>query len=259
MVAAGCLPRIGDNGFFGATIPEDYGGAGLDLLAAGLVLRRALRAGTTRWHCRGRARQSLRQQYLSQRKRTAAAEIPAGSLYGLAIGALGLTEPGAGPTRWDRCAQPLDVTAITMSSTAARSSLPTAPWPMSSLSAPRPTGTKVRTAFPHSSVEKSFPGYKIAQKLTKMGYRGSQTAELVFEDCRVPVANRVGPENAGVSIVDERPRPRTRDDRLRLCLGVAERALELSVDYAQTRRQFGKSIGSVPDGTIDARGDVRAG
>src|ERR1700751_3621575 len=92
-------------------------------------------------------------------------------------------------------------------------------------------------------VEKGFPGFKVAQKLTKMGYRGSQTAELVFEDCRVPAENLVGSENSGVSIVMsgldlERPMIPL------LCPGISERALKKSIDYAQTRRQFGKPIGS---------------
>src|SRR6185436_3470985 len=50
-------------------------------------------------------------------------------------------------------------------------------------------------------VEKGFPGFRVAQKLKKMGYRGSQTGELVFEDCRVPAENLVGEENTGVSVV----------------------------------------------------------
>jgi len=55
-------------------------------------------------------------------------------------------------------------------------------------------GTKGISAF---IVEKDFPGFKVAQKLTKMGFRGSQTAELVFHDCRVPAENLVGVENQG--------------------------------------------------------------
>jgi isovaleryl-CoA dehydrogenase len=92
-------------------------------------------------------------------------------------------------------------------------------------------------------VEKDYPGFKVAQKLTKMGYRGSPTAELVFEDCRVPAENLVGEENHGVSIVMS-GLDLERAMISPLCLGVAERALELSVDYAQIRRQFGKPIGS---------------
>ena len=92
-------------------------------------------------------------------------------------------------------------------------------------------------------VEKSFPGFKVAQKLIKMGYRGSQTAELVFEDCRVPAANLVGGENRGVSIVMS-GLDLERAMISPLCLGISERALALSVEYAKTRRQFGKPIGS---------------
>ena len=50
-------------------------------------------------------------------------------------------------------------------------------------------------------VEKNFPGFSVAQKLNKMGWRGSPTGELVFEDCRVPAGNLVGAENDGVGIV----------------------------------------------------------
>jgi len=49
-------------------------------------------------------------------------------------------------------------------------------------------------------VEKEFAGFSVAQKLTKMGMRGSPTGELLFEDCRVPAANLVGEENSGVAI-----------------------------------------------------------
>lgn len=92
-------------------------------------------------------------------------------------------------------------------------------------------------------VEKDFAGFRVAQKLVKMGYRGSQTAELVFEDCRVPAENLVGEENRGVAVV------MSGLDLERamigpIALGIAERALELSVEYARTREQFGKPIGS---------------
>jgi isovaleryl-CoA dehydrogenase len=92
-------------------------------------------------------------------------------------------------------------------------------------------------------VEREFPGFKVAQKLTKMGYRGSQTAELVFEDCRVPTENLVDAENSGVAVVMS-GLDLERAMIAPLCLGVAERALELSVDYARTRQQFGKPIGA---------------
>jgi len=88
-----------------------------------------------------------------------------------------------------------------------------------------------------------MPGFRVAQKLVKMGYRGSQTAELVFDDCSVPVENLVGVENKGVAVVMS-GLDLERAIIAPLCLGVAERALELSLEYAKTRKQFGKPIGS---------------
>jgi len=76
-----------------------------------------------------------------------------------------------------------------------------------------------------------------------MGFRGSQTAELVFDDCRVPVRNLVGDENAGVKVVMS-GLDLERAMIAPLCLGIAERALELSLDYARTRQQFGQPIAS---------------
>jgi isovaleryl-CoA dehydrogenase len=92
-------------------------------------------------------------------------------------------------------------------------------------------------------VEKEYPGFRVAQKLEKMGYRGSQTAELVFEDCRVPAENLVGGENRGVGVVMS-GLDLERAMIAPLCLGIGERALELSIDHAKTREQFGKPIGS---------------
>ena len=91
-------------------------------------------------------------------------------------------------------------------------------------------------------VEKDFPGFRVAQKLTKMGFRGSQTAELVFEDCRVPAENRVGREDGGIAIVMS-GLDLERAMIAPICLGIAERALELSLEYARSRSQFGKKIG----------------
>src|SRR3712207_1045731 len=82
-------------------------------------------------------------------------------------------------------------------------------------------------------VEKDFPGFKVAQKLTKMGYRGSPTGELIFEECRVPAANLVGEENQGVSVVMS-GLDLERAMVAPLCLGISERALELSIEYAKT-------------------------
>jgi isovaleryl-CoA dehydrogenase len=74
-----------------------------------------------------------------------------------------------------------------------------------------------------------------------MGFRGSQTAELVFDDCRVPAENLVGGENEGVSVVMS-GLDLERAMIAPICVGICERALDLCLDYARTRKQFGKAI-----------------
>lgn len=237
------FPKLGENGFFGATIPEEYGGAGMDLLSAGLVLQ-----GFARWnhamalswvaHDNLCANNIYRNGSEAQRRKYLP-ELCSGRF----IGALGLTEPGAGSdalgsmrttARRDGDSYVLNGGKIYITNG------PVADVVLVYAKTDRDKGAHGISAF---IVEKSFPGYKVAQKLTKMGYRGSQTAELVFEDCRVPAENLVGSENAGVSIVMS-GLDLERAMISPLCLGVAERALELSIDYAQTRQQFGKPIGS---------------
>ena len=72
-----------------------------------------------------------------------------------------------------------------------------------------------------------LPGFKVAQKLVKMGFRGSQTGELVFEDCRVPADNLLGEEDRGVRVVMS-GLDLERAMVAPLCLGIAERALQLA-------------------------------
>ena len=99
-------------------------------------------------------------------------------------------------------------------------------------------GAKGISAF---IVEKDMPGFSVAQKLVKMGFRGSQTGELVFDNCRVPARNLVGGLDEGVKVVMS-GLDLERAMISPICLGIAERALELSLDYARTRHQFGKPI-----------------
>jgi acyl-CoA dehydrogenase len=90
-------------------------------------------------------------------------------------------------------------------------------------------------------IERGTPGFTVSKKLAKMGWWASDTAELVFEDCRVPVANRIGEENAGfVPIMMN-----FATERLLLagnCVAIAELAYRESVAYARERRAFGKPI-----------------
>ena len=90
-------------------------------------------------------------------------------------------------------------------------------------------------------VDMKSVGATVAQKMIKMGFRGSQTAELAFDDCRVPVANRIGEENHGVACVMS-GLDLERATISPICVGMAERALQLSVEHARERKQFGEPI-----------------
>jgi len=92
-------------------------------------------------------------------------------------------------------------------------------------------------------VEKNTPGFSVGKKLEKVGWRASDTAELVFEGCRVPVANRLGEEGEGFfQIVGN-----FQWERLAIALGAvgaAEQVLEQAMTFVQSRKAFGQSVAS---------------
>ena len=90
-------------------------------------------------------------------------------------------------------------------------------------------------------IEKGTPGFSVSKKLKKTGWCASDTAELSFEDCRVPVANLIGEENSGFYAI----MVNFANERLFLagqCVAIAELAYRESVKYARDRRAFGKTI-----------------
>jgi alkylation response protein AidB-like acyl-CoA dehydrogenase len=91
-------------------------------------------------------------------------------------------------------------------------------------------------------VEKGRPGFQAGPVRDKMGLRTVPMADLIFENCRIPAENRLGPEGAGVSI-STHSLEWERCSILASYLGAMERQLEASVRYAQTRKQFGQPIG----------------
>ncbi len=235
------FPKIGATGYFGITAPEQYGGAGLDIFSAGLILQafsRSNHALGLSWvaHENLCMNNILRNANDAQRTRY----LPAMNK-GLSIGALGLTEPGAGSDALG-----------SMRTTARRegdfyilngrklyiTNGPVADVLLVYAKTDKDRGQHGISAF---IIEKDFPGFKVAQKLEKMGFRGSQTAELVFDDCRVPAENLLGEENRGVKIVMS-GLDLERAMIAPICLGIAERALELAIDYAKQRQQFGRPI-----------------
>ena len=235
------FPKIGETGYFGVTAPEQYGGAGMDVFTSGLILQafgRWNHALALAWvaHENLCLHNILRNANEEQKKKY----LP-GLCKGTRIGALGLTEPGAGSDALG-----------SMRTTARRegghyilngrkiyiTNGPVADVLLVYAKTDKDKGAQGISAF---IVEKDFPGFKVAQKLIKMGFRGSQTAELVFDDCKVPVENLVGGENRGVKVVMS-GLDLERAMISPICLGIAERALALALDYAKQRKQFGRPI-----------------
>ena len=236
------MPALARMGYLGVTAPSELGGADGDFFTSGLIAQ-AL----------GRANPAVSLSYIAHENlclnnilRNADDAIRRRYVPrlcdGTAIGCLALTEPGAGSdalgsmattARRDGDHYVLNGTKLYITNG------PVADVILVYAKTDREAGAKGISAF---VFEKGFPGFKVAQKLDNMGFRGSVTAELVFNDCRVPAANRVGAENKGVAVVMS-GLDLERAIVAMINLGMAERAFELALDYARTRRQFGKPIG----------------
>lgn len=237
------MKMLGENGYFGITAPEEYGGSGMDLFSAGMVAEAFgywNHNATFVWgpHENLCLNNILRNGNAEQKQRY----LPK-LCSGERVGALALTEPGAGSDAMG-----------SMRTTARKegdhyvlngrkmfiSNGPIADVILVYAKTNPEAGAKGISAF---IVEKDMPGYSVAQKLVKMGWRGCPTGELVFDECRVPAANLIGGENAGVAVVMSG----LDIERAFLAmpfLGTAQRCLDLSVEYANTRQQFNRAIGS---------------
>ncbi|MBI2799776.1 MAG: acyl-CoA dehydrogenase family protein [Gammaproteobacteria bacterium] len=237
----GVFEKIGAQGYCGITVPEEYGGTGLDFFTSGLVCQAMARwnyALSLSWiahenlclnNIYRNANEDQRRKYLPD------------LCSGKAVGALGLTEPGAGSdalgsmrttARRDGSFYVLNGSKMFITNGPIADTLL-----VYAKTAPE-RGPHGISAF---IVENTFPGFRVAQKLKKMGFRGSQTGELVFENCRVPAENLVGLENVGVAVVMS-GLDLERAVISSICVGIAERALDLAIDYAKNREQFGKPL-----------------
>ena len=104
-------------------------------------------------------------------------------------------------------------------------------------------------------IERETPGLTISRHLDKMGLRTSPMAEVIFDQCRIPVTQRLGREGRGAGVF-ECSMEWERGCILASCLGVMRRQLRDCIEYARTRRQFGKPIGkfqSVANRLVDMR------
>jgi isovaleryl-CoA dehydrogenase len=236
------FPLLGKAGYLGATVAEEYGGAGMDFFTATVAAQPmsrwnpaiAFSAGAHSNLCVN----NIHRNGNEDQKRKYLPKLCAGEW----VGAMGMTEPGAGSD------------AVRGMATTARrvgdkyildgrkqfiTNGPIADVILVYAKTAPELGPMGISAF---IVEKDFPGYSVAQKMIKMGYRGSPTGELLFDNCEVPVENLIGGENHGIAVM----MGGLDLERAMIgvgIIGICERALQLTIEHAKVREQFGKPIG----------------
>lgn len=234
-------PQMGELGLLGITVPEDYGGSGLGYLAHCIVMEEISRASASVGLSYG-AHSNLCVNQIAlngtdEQKRKYLPRLVSGEH----VGALAMSETGSGSdvvsmkTRADKRNDGYGLNGSKMWITNG----PDAEVLVVYAKTDPDAGSKGITAF---LIEKDFAGFSTAQKLDKLGMRGSNTCELVFEDCKVPFENVLGEENKGVRVLMSG----LDYERVVLAagpLGIMAACLDTVVPYVHERKQFGKPIG----------------
>ena len=235
-------PELGDAGLLGITVPERWGGANLGYLAHIICMEEISRAsGSVGLSYGAHSNLCMNQIVLNASDAQRDKYLPK-LVSGEHVGALAMSEPGAGSDvvgmqlraekqpggyaltgrkMWITNGPDADVAVVYAKTTPA-------------------AGPRGITAF---IVEKGFAGYSTAQKLDKLGMRGSSTCELVFENCFVPDANVLGEVDGGVRVLMKGL------DYERAVLGggplgLMAAALDLVLPYIHERKQFGQPVGT---------------
>ncbi len=233
---------LGEQGLLGVTVPIEYGGAGLDVLAQCFICE-----AVSYWnHTLSAGMLASDNLCLHNLVRNANAEqkrsyLP-GFCDGSVIGALGMTEPGAGSDALGSMATTARREGDDYVLNGRKLFITNGPVADVLLVYAKTDLEKKQHGISAFIVEKDYPGFSVAQKLDKMGWRGSPTGELVFDECRVPVGNLVGEENRG-NVVMMSGLDIERVIGAFFSLGMAQRAFDLAVEYATQRKQFGRAIG----------------
>lgn len=233
--------KFGDMGLLGITVAEEDGGTGMGYLAHCIAMEEISRASASVGLSYG-AHSNL---CVNQLKINASAEQKAKYLpkliSGEHIGALAMSEPGAGSDVVSmklRARQEGDKYVLNGNKMWITNG-PDADVLVVYAKTDPDAGSKGITAF---IIEKGMPGFTTAQKLDKLGMRGSNTCELVFQDCEVPAENILGEEGKGVRVL------MSGLDYERTVLaagpiGIMQAAMDIVVPYIHERKQFDQSIG----------------
>ena len=234
-------PRMGALGLHGITVEEAHGGVGMGYLEHVVSVEEVSRASASVGLSYGaHSNLCVNQIRLNGTEAQKRRYLP-GLISGAHVGALAMSEAGAGSDvvgmrlRAERKGDRYFLNGTKMWITNG----PVADTLLVYAKTDADAGARGITAF---IVERNFPGFSTAQKLDKLGMRGSDTSELVFEDCEVPEENVVGEVNGGVAVLMSG----LDYERAVLAggpLGLMQACLDAVLPYVHQRRQFGRPIG----------------
>ena len=235
-------PEMGDLGLHGITVEEDYGGLGLGYLEHVVAMEEVSRASASIGLSYGAHSNlcvnQIRRWGTPEQKQKYLPKLISGDH----VGSLAMSGAGSGSdvmsmrARADRKGDRYVLNGTKFWITNA----PHADTLVVYAKTDPDAGSKGCTAF---LIEKNMKGFSVSKKLDKMGMRGSDTAELVFEDCEVPEENIMGPLGGGAGVLMSG----LDYERAVLAagpLGIMQAALDVVLPYVRDRKQFGKPIGS---------------
>jgi isovaleryl-CoA dehydrogenase len=235
-------PSLGELGLLGITVEEEFGGTGLGYLEHSIAMEEISRGSASVGLSYGAHSNLCVNQIRRNGSHDQKSRYLPGLISGKSLGALAMSEPGAGSdvvsmkTRADRKGDRFILNGSKMWITNG----PQADVLVVYAKTDPAAGSRGITAF---LIEKGFKGFTTAQKLDKLGMRGSDTGELVFQDCEVPEENVLGRVNDGVRILMSG----LDYERVVLAagpLGIMRAAMDLVVPYVHERKQFGQPIGT---------------
>jgi len=194
--------KLGDLGLLGMTIPDEYGGTGLGYTAHVVAMEEVSRASASVGLAYGaHSNLCVNNLYLNgneQQRRKYLPKLCSGEF----VGALAMSEPGAGSDVVGSMACKAEKKGDRWIANGNKMWITNGPHADVAIvymrTAPRDQGSKAMTAF---LVEKGMKGFSTAQKLDKFGMRGSDTCELVFQDCEIPEENILGSVNGGSKVL----------------------------------------------------------
>ncbi|MDM7946129.1 MAG: isovaleryl-CoA dehydrogenase [Oceanibaculum nanhaiense] len=233
--------KMGDLGLLGITVGEEYGGAGMGYLEHCVAMEEISRASASVGLSYGaHSNLCVNQIRLNGTEAQKQRYLPK-LISGAHVGALAMSEPGAGSdvvsmrTRAEKKGDRYILNGSKMWIT-------NGPDADTLVVYAKTDPEKAQHGITAFLIEKGMKGFSTAQKLDKLGMRGSNTCELVFQDCEVPEENVLGQINGGVRVLMSG----LDYERAVLAagpLGIMQACMDVVVPYVHERKQFGKSIG----------------